>query len=272
MKQIFAALVGAGLAVSAIATSAQTVVNKGEFTVAVVANYAPMEFKDPGTGKLTGFDVELAEAIAAKLGLKIRFEETSFDQMMSAVATGRVDVVISGMNDLPSRRDRLRFVDYLKAGPQFFTLSSRSNDIKKMSDLCGKKVGASRRTAFPSDIAAWSEAECVKKGLPAVIVLGTDGSADARTQLRQGRLDAAVQGAETLPYLQKIEPNAFVAIGTPITYVYMGIAVGRSNEGLAKAIATGLDKMLKDGTYAAIASKWGLSSYAVSSVLIDSAE
>ncbi len=70
--------------------------------------------------------------------------------------------------------------------------------------------GASRRTSFPREIAAWSEQNC--KDNPVVFV-GTEGSADARTQLKQGRIDAAVQGNETLPYVMGLEPNTYMALG-----------------------------------------------------------
>ena len=79
-----------------------------------------------------------------------------------------------------------------------------------MTAVCGKRVGASRRTSFPKHIAAWSDAHC---GGDAIQFVGTEGSADARTQLKQGRLDAAVQGGETLPYMMELEPGAYVPIG-----------------------------------------------------------
>ena len=75
---------------------------------AVVPNYPPLEFKDPATGQLSGFDIELAEALASRAGTKIRWQETSFDQMMSALATGRVSLIISGMSDSPERRTSVR--------------------------------------------------------------------------------------------------------------------------------------------------------------------
>ena len=79
-----------------------------------------------------------------------------------------------------------------------FVQQSRKAEFKDAASLCGKKVGASRRTMFPAQIAAWSEKNC---GSNPIQFIGTDGSADARTQLRQGRIDAAAQGNETLPYI-----------------------------------------------------------------------
>src|SRR5258708_35095299 len=79
-----------------------------------------------------------------------------------------------------------------------------------MTAVCGKRVGASRRTSFPKHIAAWSDAHC---GGDAIQFVGTEGSADARTQLKQGRLDAAAQGGATLPHFMGPEPGAHIPIG-----------------------------------------------------------
>jgi polar amino acid transport system substrate-binding protein len=255
------------------AAQAQTVRAKGEpIIAAVVANYPPMEYKDPATSKLTGFDIEFGEALAAKAGTKIKWEETSFDQMMSAVATGRVHIILSGMTDRPERRDSVKFIDYLKTGPQFYVMKERSAEFPNMAALCGKKVGASRRTSFPAEITAWSEANCVKQGKPAITVMGTDGSSDARTQLRQGRLDAAVQGGETLPYLMGQEPNTYLPLGKMFAFQYQGVAVDRKNEALVKELADAMTKLIADGTYAKIVAKWGLNDFAIGKLIIDSVD
>ena len=136
------------------------IAKQGSIKVAIVPNYPPLEFKDPATNTLTGFDVELGEALGRKLGLKIVWQETSFDQMMPAIATGRVDAILSGMTDMASRQDTATFVDYLRNGPRFFVQQSRAAEFKDTKAFCGKKVGASRRTSFPKMIAAWSDANC----------------------------------------------------------------------------------------------------------------
>src|SRR5437667_7387965 len=200
-----------------------------------------MEFRDPATSTLTGFDVELGEALGRKLGIKIVWQETSFDQMMPAIATGRVDAILSGMTDLASRQDAATFVDYLHNGPRFFTLTSRAADIKEPMALCGKTVGASRRTSFPKEIANWSDAHC--PGNPIKFV-GTEGSADARTQLKQGRLDAAVQGGETLPYMMDLEPGAYVAVGEVFAVQFTGLALNVKEQALQQAVADALDALI----------------------------
>jgi polar amino acid transport system substrate-binding protein len=241
----------------------------GTMTVAIVPNYPPLEFRDPATNALTGFDVDLGEAIAGKLGVKLVWQETSFDQMIPAIATGRADAVISGMSDLATRHDAASFIDYLRSGPQFFVQQSRADEFKTMAALCGKRVGASRRTSFPKEIAAWSEAHC---GGQAITVVGTEGSADARTQLRQGRIDAAVQGSETLGYIMEQDPNSYVAVGAPLAMQFTGIAVSAKDTGLQQAIAGALDGLIADGTYKTLLAKWDLADAGVAKATINAGQ
>src|SRR6266849_7063833 len=154
------ALIGAATASAMAVELPAEIAKQGSIRVAIVSNYPPMEFRDPATNALTGFDVELGEALGRKLGVKIAWQETSFDQMMPAIATGRVDAILSGMTDLASRQDTATFVDYLRNGPRFFAQQSRAAEFKEPVALCGRNVGASRRTSFPKEIARWSDAHC----------------------------------------------------------------------------------------------------------------
>src|SRR4030088_1720296 len=242
------------------------ITKQGSIRAAIVPNYPPLEFRDPATNTLTGFDVELGEALGRKLGIKIVWQETSFDQMMPAIATGRVDAILSGMTDMASRQDTATFVDYLRSGPRFFAQQSRAAEFKDMAALGGKNVGASRRTSFPKNIAAWSDAHCA--GNPIKFV-GTEGSADARTQLKQGRLDAAVQGGETLPYIMDLEPGAYVPIGDAFAVQFTGLALAVKEKVLQQAVAEALDGLIADGTYRALLTKWKLTDHGVEKATIN---
>jgi polar amino acid transport system substrate-binding protein len=245
------------------------ILKQGSLRVAVVPNYPPMEFRDPATNTLTGFDVELGEALGRKLGIKIAWQETSFDQMMPAIATGRVDAILSGMTDLASRQDTASFVDYLRNGPQFFVQQSRAAEFKDVTAFCGKTVGASRRTSFPKMIAAWSDAHC---GGNAIKFVGTEGSGDARTQLKQGRLDAAVQGGETLPYMMDLEPGAYILVGDVFAIQFTGLALAVKEKALQQAVTEALDALIADGSYRALLAKWKLTDYGVEKATINAGQ
>jgi len=231
--------------------------DKGFVAAGIMPNYPPMDFKDPASDQLTGVDYDLGMEIGKRIGVPMKWQETAFEQMVSGLATQRLDIVLSGMTDTPERQKTVDFVDYFKTGPQFYTLD-RNQNIKAPSDLCGKKVGTSRRTTFPAEIAAWSARNCEANGKPAIIVVGAEGTADARTQLRQSRLDAAVQGSETLPYVQAQEPGAYRLLGDPLVFQLTGLGVGKNNPALSRAIINALDAMIADGTYQTILKKWGL--------------
>ena len=244
--------------------------SSGALRVAIVPNYPPMEFRDTSSNELTGFDVDLGNAIGAKLGVKIDWQETAFEQMLPAVQTGRVDAIMSGMTDLASRHATASFVDYMKSGPQFFALASRAGDFKEMAAVCGKTVGTSRRTSFPGEIDKWSHAHCATNPIK---VIGTEGSSDARTQLRQGRIDAAVQGSETLPYIMDQDPNTYVAIGEPFGGSQLtDMAIAKDDTVLQEAIASAVDALIADGAYKSALDKWRLSSNAIEKATINAGQ
>ena len=97
-------------------------------------------------------------------------------------------------------------------------------------------------------MAEWSKANCEGKGKPAMNVIGTEGSVDARTQLKTGRLDAAVQGNETLPYFQKLEPNNYVLLGQPFGENLAGIPFAKTDTATRDAVKAALDALRKNGT------------------------
>ena len=254
-------LVAAAASLAASAADVPDRIKKaGKLVAATQPNYPPIAFKDPASNTLTGFDIDLGEAIAKELGLKIEWQETAFAQMISSLQTQRVDIALAGMSDLPARREVVDFVDYMKTGPQFFTTTNRAGELKTIDDLCGRKVGASRSTNWPAQMEELSKATCVAKGKKPMEVIGTEGSVDARTQLKSGRLDAAVQGSETLPYFQKQEPNTIVLIGTPFSEQLTGIPVLKTEPALRDAIKAAMDRLQQKGIYDQILAKYGLGS------------
>lgn len=271
MKNFVIPAVLAGLMASSVTFAAElpaSIKAKGEIVVAIMPNYPPMDFKDPATNQLTGLDYDLGNALAERLGIKIKWQETGFEQMINALTTDRVDMVLSGMTDTAERQASVTFVDYFTSGPQFYTLQ-KNKDTNEIIDLCGKKVGTSRRTTFPAEIAEWSKANCEAAGKPAINVVGTEGSADARAQLRQSRIDAAMQGSETLPYLKTQEKDMYKTVGLPISSQFTGLGVSKKKPELSEAVKVALQSMIDDGSYLAILKKWDLELGAIKTVTIN---
>lgn len=262
-----AALLGASAARAAELPEA--IRQAGVLHASVNAIYPPMEYKDPASGKLTGLDVDLGEALARKLGVRIVWAESAFEQLMPSLQTGRADLIISGLTDRVSRHEVADFIDYMKTGAQFYVQAA--SPAKTETDLCGKRVGTSRSTSFPAEITAWSKAHCEAAGKPAIEVVNAESTADARGELRQGRIDAAVQGSETIPYAFANEKGTYRALGTPFTTGYQGIAIARNDTALRDAVADALRGLIADGTYIAVLTKYGLQGNAVPEPIINGA-
>ena len=226
--------------------------------VGIYPSYPPLDMKDPATGALTGFDVALGNALAERMGVKLRWEETSFAQFIASVETGRIDLFLNGMNDTPEREKVISFVDYIKSGTQFMVRAADVGTYATPLDLCGRKVAGSRSTNLPGQVAAWSAAHCAALGRPAVIFLGADNNIDARSQLKQGRADAMAQDSLTIPYVQSQEPGVYRTVGKPFDVTVMGIGVPKHAVALQASLQKSLQSLIDDGTYSGLIERSGL--------------
>ena len=233
---------------------------------------APITFKDPATNTLMGFDIDLGNAIGQELGVKVEWQEIAFAQMLPSLQTGRVDTVLAGMSDLPARRDVADFVDYMTSGAQFYTITALAGTVKTPEDLCGKSVGASRSTNWPGQMEDWSKANCVAKGKPAMNVVGTEGSVDARTQLKTERLQGAVQGNETLPYFQSLEPNTYVLLGKAFTQSLVGMPFAKTEAPLRDAVKAAVERLQASGAYDKMLAKYGLADNKLTPISLNKGE
>jgi polar amino acid transport system substrate-binding protein len=241
----------------------------GALKLTVNSTYAPMEYRDPATSELVGLDIDLAGELAKRLGVKIVWSETPFAELIPSLQTRRADFIISGISDRASRRETADFVDYLGTGPQFFVMAD--NAAKDAIDLCGKKVGTTRSTSFPVEIEKWSKQYCEPAGKPAIQYVPGENSIDVRNQLKQGRIDAAVQGSETLPYAQTQEPGKYRVVGEPFANGYQGIMFRKDDAALREVVTEKLTAMIADGSYKAVLDKWGLGANAVAQPMLNAA-
>ncbi len=240
----------------------------GVLTLSINATYPPMEYKDPETNTFKGLDIDLVDALAAKFGLKVKRTDGLFAELTPALNSGRTDFVWSGMSDILSRRETMDLVDYMRAGAQFYVLTSSS--IKDPIELCGKKVATIRSTHYPGQIAEWSDKNCKEAGKLPIEIIGTESSPDARLQLKQGRAEAAVQGGETVPFTSQQEGGIYRVIGQPLAALYYGIAFRKTDSAFRDAVADALQQMIDDGTYGKVFTKWGLTDSAIPKIMINS--
>ncbi|MCB8879874.1 ABC transporter substrate-binding protein [Acidisoma cellulosilytica] len=241
----------------------------GKLNLTVNGTYPPMESHDVATNKLVGLDIDLANAIATKLGVKIVWSDVAFAQLIPDLQTGRADMVISGLTDTKAREASFDFIDYFKTGPQFYVQTSST--AQQPSDLCGKHIGTVRSTTFPAELAAWSQQYCVGAGKPAMQYVPAENSPDLHTQLMEGRIDGAVQGSETLPYLIQTSGGKYRTLGTNFATGYQGIAFRKDETQLRGLVLQTLQGLIADGTYAAILKTYNLSGNALTTPTVNGA-
>ncbi|MXN17801.1 transporter substrate-binding domain-containing protein [Pseudooceanicola sp. GBMRC 2024] len=264
-------LAGTAQAETAAEMLPQKYKDQGYVSVGVEATYPPISFRDPETNKRAGVNIQLIEDIGTQLGVKIKFEDMAFAQLMSGVESGRIDFIGTAISDLPKRRDKFSFVDYMTTGAQPFVLAKNADHYKADGDLCGIKLGAPRTTSYVGSAEAWSTAHCTGD-LEPITVIGNDGASDTRLGLMQGRIDAGVLGQEYVAYLMAQEPGKFATAGTPITSSIFGFAFGKDDTGLRDAVAQAVSEMLANGQYKAALEAYGMGAQAVSAVTIDKGE
>lgn len=244
----------------------------GQIIVGIESTYPPMAYRDPKTNERTGFNVELVTAVAKELGIAVKWEEMSFEQLMTSLTTGRIDMIGTAISDLPSRREKLTFVDYLATGAQPFTMTTRAGELKSNADLCGRTVGAPRTTSYMPVTTAWSEKNCVAAGKPAIAMNGTAGATATRLELKQGRLDAAVLGPEYVAFLMADEPGAYALVGEPLNKTLFGLAFDKKNVELRDAVATATTTVMKNGPYQQALKTFGLERQGLPEALIDAGQ
>ncbi|HHM3462710.1 amino ABC transporter, permease, 3-TM region, His/Glu/Gln/Arg/opine family domain protein [Staphylococcus aureus] len=122
---------------------------RGELRVGLSANYAPMEFEHTVNGKTeyAGVDIDLAKKIAKDNNLKLKIVNMSFDSLLGALKTGKIDIIISGMTSTPERKKQVDFSDsYMMTKNIMLVKKDKVNEYKDIKDFNNKKVGAQKGT------------------------------------------------------------------------------------------------------------------------------
>ncbi|EOA8522611.1 TPA: ABC transporter substrate-binding protein/permease [Staphylococcus aureus] len=122
---------------------------RGELRVGLSADYALMEFEHTVNGKTeyAGVDIDLAKKIAKDNNLKLKIVNMSFDSLLGALKTGKIDIIISGMTSTPERKKQVDFSDsYMMTKNIMLVKKDKVNEYKDIKDFNNKKVGAQKGT------------------------------------------------------------------------------------------------------------------------------
>jgi cystine transport system substrate-binding protein len=244
-------LVGALLAGAALhglaADLLDTVKERGTLRIAVEGTYPPFNFKDQTTKELTGFDVDVAKLLAAKMGLKPEFTTTEWSGILAGLASGKYDVIVNQVGITPEREKTFDFSDpYTISSPQLIVKKGERHDFKDLDDLKGKKLGVGQGSNF----------EQKAKAVSGIDVKSYPGAPEYLQDLATGRIDAALNDSLMVAYLLKTS-NLPIKAGAPIgTVEKMGIPFQKENPKFKAAINKALADAIKDGSFKKVSMKW----------------
>ncbi|HJP78114.1 MAG TPA: ABC transporter substrate-binding protein [Pseudonocardiaceae bacterium] len=258
------------------ASAAQVPANyksKGTLTIAADASYAPNEFT-AGNGAIIGMDVDLGNAIAQTLGMKANFVNASFDGILAGIQAGRYDLGMSSFSVTAAREQQVDFVSYFTAGTSTMVTKCNPANIKTLSDLCGKSVGAENGTTqldqlTKPDVDGSIVKTCQQAGKSVPKAQGFPDQTGVNSALQAGRIDAYLADSPVVDYALKQTGDAFTKVGGNLDTAPYGIAMPKTEGTLKNAIQAAVQHLIDDGTYAQILQHWGVSSGAVKTAAIN---
>ena len=243
----------------------------GTLTIATDASYAPNEYFDTDGKTIIGLDVDLGNAIAAKLGLKANFQNVTFDAIIPALAADKYNIGMSSFTDTKKREATVDFVTYFSAGENLFVPKGNPKNVTGPDlSVCGLTIAVEKGTTEESEIPALSKA-CTDGGKAAVTALSTDDQNAANLALTSGRAQVGSADSPIADYAVKQSNGALELAGKSYEVAPYGIAIPKTAGTLKEAIQAALAAMIADGSYKTILDKWGATDGAISAPAINGA-
>jgi polar amino acid transport system substrate-binding protein len=218
-------------------------------TVATDGTWPPMEFVDPETGELVGFDIDLINRIAEEAGFEVEIQNTAWDGIFAGLGAGEYDAVISSVTITEEREETMDFSEpYINAG-QVLIVQQSTSGVTTLDDLDGMSVGA-------------------QIGTTGAIAVQDHGGPELRTydeiglaveDLANGRIDGVVADTPIAANyaLQNDEyADTLKIVGEPFTEEQYGIAVQEGNDEILAMINEGLAAAKEDGYIEELEDKW----------------
>lgn len=220
-----------------------------QITFAMDATWPPMEFVDPDTGELVGFDVDLARYIGEVTGVEVEMQNTAWEGIFAGLATGEYDAVISSVTITEERDQTMDFSEpYINAG-QVLIVRAEQEGVTTLDDAEGEPIGA-------------------QLGTTGAIAVQDHGGADLRTydeiglaveDLANGRLLGVVADTTIAANyaLQNEEyADSLKIVGEPFTDELYGIAVPEGNAQILAVVNEGLAQARESGYLEELKTKW----------------
>lgn len=220
---------------------------RGTLRIALEGTYPPFNFRDAKTGQFAGYDVDVANAVAAKLGLKPEFVTTEWAAILAGLGAGKYDVIVSQVGITDKRRQAFDFSQpYTYSSPQLIVRRNEEARYASLDDLKGKKLGVGQGSVF----------EQQAKQVPGIEVKSYPAAPENLQDLAFGRVDAALNDSLMVSYLLKNSKLPIKAGARVGKVERMGIAMRKGNPKLKAAIDQALGELQADGSLKAISMKW----------------
>lgn len=220
-------------------------VRKGTIIAAINPTVAPIQYINED-GEIVGLDVDLGNAIAAKLCLKMLFQSTQFATMIPILKEGRIDMIDSFMFYTPDRASQVIMVPYGASSAAIIVSKSNKDEIKGLEYFSGKAFATELGTVDYAEAKKVSE-ELVKAGKPAIDVRTFGTYADVLQALKANQVAGAFIGVEQAAYYKKKGADFFrVAIGGLIPHAE---ALAFKDPALAEAVVKVMNEMKADGSF-----------------------
>src|SRR3989442_2071798 len=208
---------------------------------------APYTFPDPkDPAHIIGFEVDLANALAARMGRKARFVQNQWDGLVPGLERGEYNVVINGLEITPDRAERIHFSNPYFYSTLTITRSVDENRVQHAEDMRGLTVGVLKVTY----------AERFVQSLGNVTIRSYDGQVQPYIDLALGRLDAVVM--DTPIALYYAAGPLVKNIELPAARMTFGVGIRKTDIDLLQQINTALDSLKQDRTLRKIYTDWGI--------------
>ena len=209
------------------------------------AEYKPYEYLE--NGKIVGFDIELMEALGESLGYEVQWNNMSFDGLLPALQSGKVDVVIAGMSPTEERKKAVDFTDIYYSTAQALLVNKEVNgELKSAEELSGKVVGVQLGTIQ----------EKIAMDLGAGEVKSYNSFTGAILDLNEDKIDAVIVGdAVAKPYLDN-NPKLVKATIVEGTDDGSAIAMKKGSEGMIAKLNTEIVNLKESGKYQELVEKY----------------
>lgn len=240
-------LPAAGAAMPSGSTMAR-IQKRGRLIAGVDQNSYLWGYRDPGTGDLKGFDIDLVHEMARALfgdPDRVEFRTLNSAQRLTAAADGTVDLVAHSVTITCERKQQVAFsADYFHDGQR--VLVNRSSTARSLADLAGHKVCAAKDTTSIATLEA---------ARPKVVPVGVSDWTDCLVQLQLGEVDAVSTTEHILQGLQAQDPETMI-VGPAFTFEPHGIITAKRNTDLVRFVNAVLDRLRADGTWERIYARW----------------